>query len=142
VSDYPGGKMDWVTNGLLLEDENSGSPRAIDAVSAAPTCGLDATTGEAQAAMDDQNLCVIINKAGIVLGVLRAVDAVGGRPVAQAMRPGPGTFRPGVPARDLARYLREHALTETLLTTADGRLIGMAARRDLESIAGRPSTST
>lgn len=132
--------MDWITNGLPIEGEESASPRAIDAVRAAPTCRLDATSGEAKATMDDQDLCVVINEAGIVLGLLRAADVDSGRPVAQAMRSGPGTFRPGVPAGDLARYLREHNLTETLLTTAEGRLVGMAARQILSrSQDARPS---
>lgn len=133
--------MDWLVNGLPVEGEEPSAPRAIDAVSTVPTCGIDATTSEAQASMGDQHICVVINKAGIVLGLLRtgALAGVdGGRPVAQLMRPGPATFRPGVPAGDLARYLDEHDAHQALLTTAEGRLVGVAARRDLDPVT-RPS---
>ena len=48
---------------------------------------------------------------------------------------GPPTFRPGLSAADLAHFLQEHDLDQALLTTADGRLVGIATRQALASLA-------
>jgi CBS domain-containing protein len=127
--------MDWLLNGLPVEGQEAGTPRAIDVVQPAPTCPLDTTTVEAgrRAAKG----CVVVNDAGVVLGVLGAEELArdGERPVVEAMQPGPSTFRPGVPAGELAGHLRDHGARAALLTTADGRLVGLATRDDLERIA-------
>lgn len=133
--------MDWMINGLPLEGDAAGAPRAIDAVSAIPACQFDVTLSEARAAMESHTGCVVVNDSGIVVGLLRAPDADGRQPVTEAMRPGPATFRPGVAADELAQHLREHDLDHALLTTAEGRLVGVATRPALESLARPPDAN-
>jgi hypothetical protein len=74
---------------------------------------------------------------GIVLGVLsasRASDADPSSPVGDAMATAPSTFRPSITRRELAEWMdgRHGASSRrTLLTTLDGRLVGVVCREDL-----------
>jgi len=54
------------------------------------------------------------------------------------MSPGPSTFRPSIPQDELATYLDEHDLDHTLVTTLDGRMVGVVRREDLDS---RPASA-
>jgi CBS domain-containing protein len=47
------------------------------------------------------------------------------------MRRGPSTFRPSITRKELATYLDKHDLGRALLTTLDGRLVGVVSRADL-----------
>jgi predicted transcriptional regulator len=52
------------------------------------------------------------------------------RRVEAAMRPGPSTFRLYASVKELARFLIEHDLESTPITTSDGRLVGLVRRED------------
>ena len=94
------------------------------------TCGLDEKVGEVveRMAASSASLCVVLED-GMVMGVLEG-DALadGSRTAAEAMSPGPSTFRPSISNEELAAYLDDHDLDHTLLTTLDGRLIGIVRR--------------
>ena len=97
------------------------------------SCGLDDKVGEVVDRMAESSavVCVVI-KDGLVMGVLDG-DALtdGARTAAEAMSPGPSTFRPSISNAELAAYLDDHDLDHTLLTTLDGRLIGVVRRGHL-----------
>jgi CBS-domain-containing membrane protein len=48
------------------------------------------------------------------------------------MEPGPSTVRPDTPADQLGRRLRDKDLKTAIITTPEGRLIGIARTDDLE----------
>ena len=51
------------------------------------------------------------------------------------MEPGPSTFRPSVPHQEMLDYKRRKKLTATIITTAEGILVGALRRDDLEPTA-------
>jgi Mg/Co/Ni transporter MgtE len=99
-----------------------------------PTCRLPEPIGEVaeRVAAAGWNACVVVNEERVVLGLLRADQLAegGDRPVAQAMRAGPSTFRPHVPIEDLAHYMTQHDLPSAPVTTSDGRLVGLLRVED------------
>lgn len=141
VYDYTAGKLDWLAAGLATEGSNAQQPRAGDvARSDVPTCGLDERLGEvaqrAQAA--GWEACVVVNAERVVFGLLRAKELQAGEDlrIEQAMRPGPSTFRPHVSIVEMARFMADHDLENSPITTSDGRLVGLLLRRDATRVAG------
>lgn len=117
---------------LPFEGESGPGDRAgAVADRAVPTCRLDDMIGEVSARLGDAELCVVVQD-GLVMGLLEG-DALAdtSRTAAEAMSPGPSTFRPPVPKDELAGYLDDHELDRTLITTLDGRLVGVVHRKDL-----------
>lgn len=78
--------------------------------------------------------CIVINEQRVVLGRLgrKAIAAETDESVEDAMTPGPSTVRPSIGADALLERIRSRNLTSFLVTTPDGRLVGLALRRDLE----------
>ena len=72
-----------------------------------------------------------------MLGLLREKDiSLGsGATVERVMRSGPTTFRPDVPVGKLAKRMRERGAHTVLVTTSDGRLVGLLYRDDAERLA-------
>jgi Mg/Co/Ni transporter MgtE len=71
--------------------------------------------------------CVVVNAERIVLGRLgrRALSDDSVQTVEQAMRNGPSTVRPNVPLAQLLQKLERQDLPTALVTTSDGRLVGV-----------------
>ena len=84
------------------------------------------------------NRCVVVNKERIVLGLLREKElSLDPKiPVEEAMRNGPATFRPNEPVRNMAKRMQDREATAVLVTTSDGRLVGLLYREDAEQLAG------
>ncbi|MDP9296774.1 MAG: CBS domain-containing protein [Actinomycetota bacterium] len=79
--------------------------------------------------------CIVIHDDRVVLGRIRQsqLSEHGDHETAeQIMDPGPSTFRPDVPRQQLRDFMRKHALHTALITTAEGVLVGMVKREDLE----------
>jgi hypothetical protein len=77
---------------------------------------------------------VVVNKERVVLGLLREEVSLGsGATVERVMRSGPTTFRPDVPVGKLAKRMR--GAHTVLVTTSDGRLVGLLYRDDAERLA-------
>jgi CBS domain-containing protein len=128
VYDYVPGKAAWMAMDLPFEGENGPELRVGAAANRdVPTCGLDDKVGDVAAAS-----LVVVVEDGYVLGVLEG-EALADptRTAAEAMSPGPSTFRPPVPVDEMAQYLVDHDLQRTLVTTLDGRLLGVVSREDL-----------
>jgi len=122
-----------MATGLPFEGENGPQTRAGAVADAdVATCGLDDTVGAVADRLGGAPLCVVVHE-GLVMGLLEGDALEGDRsaPAAKAMKPGPSTFRPSVPKEELAAYLDDHDLDRTLVTTLDGRLVGLVRRADL-----------
>lgn len=81
---------------------------------------------------------VVVNEQRVVLGLLRAkqLESDGDQLIAEAMRPGPSTFRPYVLAEEMARTMSEQNLESSPITTSDGRLVGLLMQADDEAAVG------
>jgi CBS domain-containing protein len=142
VYDYPAGKLDWLAAGLPTEGSNAERPRAGDvARDDVPTCGLDDRLGEVakRVGASGWDACVVVNAERVVLGLLRAKELAADPElrIERAMRPAPSTFRPNVPIDEMARYMADHDLESSPITTGDGRLIGLLRRDDADRAAGQ-----
>ena len=80
---------------------------------------------------------MVVTDAQVVLGHLGKAALEGDRRARaeDAMRPGSSTFRPAVGAEEMLRYMREHDLTQALVTRSDGTLIGIVTRAAVEKAA-------
>ena len=136
VYEYRGGKLDWMAAGLPTEGTNAKRPRAGSLARAdVPTCRLDERLGDVRDRAREQgwDAAVVINSERVVFGLLRAkeLDLEADQQVSQAMRPGPSTFRPYVLADEMATYIRDHELENVVITTSDGRLVGLLRKGDV-----------
>ena len=88
--------------------------------------------------------CVVVNDERVVLGLLRAEELQKGddERVERVMRPGPSTFRPHVSIDDITKFMLTHDLSNSPITTSDGRLVGLIRREDVAAtVSARPSGS-
>ena len=151
---YEAGKRDWLGNGLPIEGRAASVERVADLVRRdVPTCAPGSRVREARdrAEAGGWNDCVVVNGAGVVLGMVRR-KALEGDPDARVddvMDPGPSTYRLDDPAHETAHYLEERGVTHVLVTTSDGELVGMffvadvfgeGARQDARGRRGQPGS--
>ena len=139
VIDYVPGKSAW------YEENQPREGKAVDetwlgdvADASVPTCSLDERIGDLRERVgtDGRETCVVVNDEGIVLGLLRkkALAAQADLRVEDVMQPGPKTFRPNLTLEELLTYMREHDIqTNALVTTHEGRLLGVIVRADAEA---------
>lgn len=101
-----------------------------------PTCTLDERLAEVRERVRAAgwDTCIVVNEERVVLGRLgrKALAASDERSIAEAMSPGPSTVRPSIGAEALLERIRARDLTSFLVTTPDGRLVGLVRRADLE----------
>jgi CBS domain-containing protein len=57
------------------------------------------------------------------------------RPVFDVAEPGPKTFRPHVSAEKVVGVLADKDLRWAIITTPEGRVLGVASRQDLERVS-------
>jgi Mg/Co/Ni transporter MgtE len=134
------GELDWLAAGLPTDGRNAELPRAGDlARPDVPTCRLDERIGQVRERVQAAgwDACVVVNDQRVVLGLLRAEELERGQdePIEQIMRPGPSTFRPHVLIEELAHFMVDHDLPTSLVTTSDGRLVGLLRREDAARVA-------
>jgi CBS domain-containing protein len=71
--------------------------------------------------------CVVVNDRGVVAGRLEHLDTAepeDSRPASQVMRPGPTTVRPSENLGAVRERMRARRVSELLVTTPDGELLG------------------
>jgi CBS domain-containing protein len=122
--------------GLPTEGINARQPRTGDlARKDVPTCGLRDRLGDVRdrARAAGWDAAVVVNDQRVVFGLLRAEELEGDpdQPVAEAMRPGPSTFRPFVSLHEMAHFMIEHKVENAPITTSDGRLVGLLLKKDV-----------
>src|SRR5207302_347566 len=102
------------------------------------TCGLDDRIGEVRSRVDESpyGFALVTTGRGTLLGRLRMsamADADAGALAESLMEPGPSTVRPDVEAAQLAAQLAKGELRTAIVTTPEGRLVGVVRREDLEA---------
>jgi CBS domain-containing protein len=137
VYDYEAGRKDWGSYGLPREGTITDEPTAGDVARRdVPTCALDDELGEVRVRVRAAgwDTCIVVNETRVVLGWLgrRALRADDGASVEEAMTEGPSTIRPSIGVSALLERMRPKRLTSFLVTTPDGRLVGLVLRKDLE----------
>jgi CBS domain-containing protein len=130
--------------GLPTEGSNAARPRAGRlSRTDVPTCALDERLGDVRVRVQalGWDAAIVVNEERVVFGLLRSkeLDEDPDLRIAQAMRPGPSTFRPFVLAAEMARFMTEHNLESSPITTSDGRLVGLLLRRDAVDSGGTAS---
>src|SRR2546428_8087062 len=126
---YQGGRDDWLANGLPTGGLRTKVVRVADlARRDVPTCALGTRVAEARRRADAAGWteCVVVNGAGVILGIVRGsgLGGAGDALVDDVMDPGPVTERLDSDAGKIGRELEERGLTRRLVTTSDGELIG------------------
>jgi CBS domain-containing protein len=137
---YAAGKVDWLASGLPSEGEQAAEPRIASlAIADVPVCRPGERLGQVRARLDEaeRDLCVVVDEQHVVLGSLRghALDGAAETPVDEVMDPGPSTYRPNTSVREMAEQLGQSKARRVLVTTADGVLLGVLRREDVEHAA-------
>ncbi|MDQ3863752.1 MAG: CBS domain-containing protein [Actinomycetota bacterium] len=140
VYDYVPGKADWSASGLPTEGTLAGVLKIGDAARRdVPTCSPAEKVGAARERVRKAgwDRCAVVSKQRVVLGLLREkeLDADAEATAEEAMRNGPATFRPDEPVENMAKRMRERGARTVLVTTSDGRLVGLLYREDAERLA-------
>ncbi len=139
VYDYTAGKVDWIAHGLPVEGswDQAATARAFARMDVA-TCRLTDRAAVVRERLEASpyGFALVLADAGeILLGRVRR-SAIGDDPdvlAEELMEPGPSTVRAHIEANELARRLREQDLRTAVVTTPDGRLLGVVRREQLES---------
>jgi CBS domain-containing protein len=140
--DYVAGKADWLAYGLPYDGFAvlAGSALTTDV----PTCSFRDRLGDVRDALEASRfgMLVTLNAEGVVMGrlnpdALREPDDV---PVERIMREGPTTVRPSEELEPLVERMRRADVDGILVTSSDGRLLGLLERRRGEAAQdeGRP----
>jgi CBS domain-containing protein len=139
---YAAGKNDWTAGGMPRAGKLVGFPTAGDAVRRdVPTCAPGDPVGRVRSRVEAAgwDLCVVVAEDRTVLGDLRgkALHADPDAPAEAVMDPAPTTFRPSELLASLALHLRQAGARRVLVTTPEGRLIGVLDRDEAERRTGK-----
>jgi Mg/Co/Ni transporter MgtE len=137
VYDYVAGKKSWGSYGLAREGTNVPERTAGDAAHReVPTCTLGEPLAEVRERVRAAGLdtCIVVTERRVVLGRLgrKALASDSDESVEEAMSAGPSTVRPSNGADALLDRMRARNLTSYLVTTPDGRLVGLVRRDEFE----------
>ncbi len=142
VYDYVAGEADWFASGLPREGKAAAVLQLGDILRRdVPTCRPGDRVGDVRARLQATgwDVCVIVNERGVVLGVHRhkALEADADAAIESVMNPGPATYRPNLPVRDLLDAMPARDLHgSSLVTTPRGVLLGTVSRDQAEQAVG------
>lgn len=109
-----------------------------------PTCTLEEPLAEVRQRVGAAgwDTCIVLTEERVVLGRLgrKAIAGDSDESVEQAMSPGPGTVRPSISTDALLERIQARNLSSYLVTTPDGRLVGLVRREELETADQGPDT--
>ena len=132
------GKVDWLARALPAEGDEAEERRVGDfARDDVVTCGLDADVGEVLERIEGSpyGFALVVAADGeTLLGRLpkSAIEKSGGEgPAESAMSPGPSTVRPDMAVDELRERLNERDLKTAIVSTPEGKLIGVVKRSAL-----------
>jgi Mg/Co/Ni transporter MgtE len=133
VFDYVPGKADWFASGLPREGKLASVP-TIGRWRDVPTCAPAEKIRVARDRKMGRDRCVVVNKERVVLGLLRERELASNpeAPVEEVMRNGPTTFRPNEPVGKMRKGMQARGASAVLVTTSDGRLVGLLYVKDTE----------
>ena len=138
VYDYVAGKVDWLAHNLPVEGDRPDFPTAgrvirVDAVLCRPT----ARVADVREAVERSRypFALVTSDDGRLLGRApsSALDPALNRAVWDVAEPGPKTFRPHVSVEKVVAVLADKGLRWAIITTPEGRVLGVASREDLEA---------
>jgi CBS domain-containing protein len=131
---YTRGKSDWLASGLPREG-GDGQPVAADLVTAdIPTCHPDEPVDSVLSRVARRTRwCVVVSEDRVVLGLLPvpSPDGEPGRAVQEVMQGAPLTIRPHLTVKDAKRFAKGRSREPLLVTTSEGRLVGLLEPRRL-----------
>jgi len=137
VYEYEDGKRDWGSFGLpregrLAEQHSGGDVARADV----PTCLLSDDLSEVRGRVRESGweTCIVVNEDRVVLGRLgrKAIGSDDGESVEEAMTDGPSTVRPSIGLDALLKRMQSNNLSSWLVTTPDGKLVGLVFRSQAE----------
>jgi CBS domain-containing protein len=135
VYEYKAGKEDWRAAGLASEGRWAAAPTVASVIRRdVPRFGLEDRAG---AILDSLRAggwewAAIVNRAGILLGRVRARDLADPDATAAAlMEEGPSTYRLDVRLDELLMRMQDRRFDMAFVTDPDGRLKGLVTRRDI-----------
>ena len=120
VYDYVAGKVDWMAAGLATVRANTSERRASQAVVDPPTCAPDTSVADLPAGES----VIVVNEEQIVLGRVPSHRLDATATAEEVMTPGPTTVRAHEPLDPLLERMEQRNVTEVLVTTPEGRLLG------------------
>jgi CBS domain-containing protein len=132
------GKVDWLARNLPTEGDEADKPRVGPlARSDVVTCALDTRVADLRESIEASSygFALVEWTDGTLLGRVRASeirDADDDATAEQVMQPGPSTVRPDLTVDELRRRLDEKELKTSLVSTPEGRLIGVVTRGQLD----------
>ena len=145
VYDYTAGKLDWIGAGLPLEARAGGPAFVLDFIHRdAPTCSLTDHLSDIPRNTNGFSEIVVVNYANAVLGVV-AKDQLPGKTDETAehvMNPAPTTFRPTGTIEEATAFMGRYDLAELLVTTSEGKLVGLLNRQTAERAVHESSLRT
>lgn len=132
------GKVDWLAHKLPVEGDRPDLPTAgrvtrDDAAVCRPTDRIADVRKSIE--RSPYPFALVTSDDGTLLGRApsSALDFASQRPVGDVAEPGPKTFRPHVSAEKVAAVLANKGLGWAIVTTPEGRVLGIASREDLLS---------
>lgn len=133
------GKVDWLAHALPVEGDRPDAPIAGRAMrDDAALCGPEDRIADVHEAVkrSPYPFALVTSDDRTVLGraPLSALDPSSKRPVFDVAEPGPKTFRPHAAADKVAGFLADKDFRWAIVTTPEGRLLGVASREDLERL--------
>lgn len=137
VYDYVAGKKDWGSFGLPREGTKVPARSAGDVARRdVPICRRDDRLRDVRQRVGDAGwgTCIVVEADGIVLGRIGRQALASDEDVSaeEAMSPGPSTVRPSIGVDALLQRMRDRKLTSFIVTTPDGRLVGLVRRSDIK----------
>ena len=139
VYDYVPGKVDWLAHALPVEGERTEAPIAGRVMrDDVALCRPTDRTSQVRESIERSPypFALVASEDRTVLGRApsSALDPASDQPVWNVAEPGPKTFRPHASAGKVAEVLADKELRWAIITTPEGRLLGIASREDLERL--------
>lgn len=139
------GKMDWLAFALPVEKKDHGVTMVIERLQREfPIARPSEPVGGVRLRMEQAGLaiCPVLDHDGVLVG---ALDHLNGKfdpatPVENVMDPGPATVRPSVSVGNAVKQLDKLNADELLVTSSDGKLLGLFRRPKTSAEARLPDS--
>lgn len=135
VYDYVPGKADWLARVLPREGTKADEPQAGDVLwTDVVTCELADLVRDVHARVEGSPyaFAFVVSEGGVLLGRLRqaALDGDPDERAGSVMEGGPSTVRADTSLEELVERLAKRDLKTAVVTTPEGRLMGVVRRSD------------
>lgn len=148
VYDYTEGKVDWIAAQLPVEGNGPHYPVVGEMArrDLVHECRLATKVGDSRSSVAEtgQPYCVVLNDHDILLGRLRRRHLESGdeQVVENVMETGPTTVRPTESAAAMLKRMQTRNVPAILVTSAQGKFLGIARKKDLEGLVEATKAAT